>query len=388
MTDAVRASREQVLAFRQDSHHLSVRNPPAELLEVVGACGVRNTPPGSAPLAMQARLEGLKPEAVDRGLAEDKSLIEVLGIRMSPWMVPSRDAAVFTLGALPIEEQSIRAGLPHPPPAIEKDAIPAREALRMAADAARQELDGRMIARGALSAGMTKRLPETLSRWCQACGSTHLDESLFRLVGVCGVFVIVPASDGSRLYARTDQWLDGTPSGDPESARTELLRRYLGCYGPSTPAHFAAWAGTGASEAQRSWSELGDQLVPIDFEGRRTWLHADDLARFESPAGPARVRLLPPYDAYLDQRDRATLIPDKALQKRVWRILGNPGVVLGNGEVVGLWRQQKKRSLLVVTVEALGRLPRSVRTGIEAEALLLGAFRGCSGVEFLFPADS
>lgn len=59
-----------------------------------------------------------------------------------------------------------------------------------------------------------------------------------------------------------------------------------------------------------------------------------------TPPGPAGVRLLPPYDSYLDQRDRETLLPDKALHRRVWRILGNPGVVLADGHIVRLWRPQ------------------------------------------------
>src|SRR3712207_7944687 len=43
---------------------------------------------------------------------------------------------------------------------------------------------------------------------------------------------------------------------------------------------------------------------------------------FRSPSG---VRLVPPYDAYLDQRDRATLVPDKAVHGRIWKAIGNPG---------------------------------------------------------------
>ena len=73
-----------------------------------------------------------------------------------------------------------------------------------------------------------------------------------------------------------------------------------------------------------------------------TSLLAADLPAFEKAQRPRGVRLLPPYDAYLDQRDRETLVPDTAQQKRLWRAIGNPGVVLADGEVAGGWRPQKK----------------------------------------------
>jgi len=387
MTTALRAARDQVLAFRLDSHHLVQRRPPGALLEVAAACGVRNTPPGSAALALHARVAGLTPEAVERALGEGKTLVEVLGMRLSPHIVPAREAAVFTVGALPADEESLRATLPALAPALDQAGMTATEALRKAADAASAELDGRMLVRGALSAAMTQRLPEALSPWCRGCGVRHVAESLFRLVGVRGAFVIV-RSRKIDMYVRTDQWLGAAPDGDPVAARTELLRRYLRCYGPSTANDFAAWAGIAPADAQRSWDRVADHLVPVDVDGRPAWLHASDVARLESPPTPAGVRLLPPYDSYLDQRDRPTLLPDKALHRRVWRILGNPGVVLADGHIAGLWRPQKKGKRLVVTVESFAALAQNARAEIEAEAALLAPYRGCTSAEVTFADQS
>jgi hypothetical protein len=165
MTPVRRAARDQVLAFRLDSHNLRHRRPPGALLEVAAACGVRNTPPGSAALALHARVAGLTPDAAERALAADKTLVEVLGMRSSPQVVPARDAAVFTLGALPADEASLRASLVALAPALDQAGMPATEALQRAADVACAELDGRMLARGTLSGAMTRRLPEVLGRW-------------------------------------------------------------------------------------------------------------------------------------------------------------------------------------------------------------------------------
>jgi hypothetical protein len=143
-----------------------------------------------------------------------------------------------------------------------------------------------------------------------------------------------------------------------------------------------------AGEARRSWDQIADKLVEVDLEGRRAWLHADDVGLFENPPQPAGVRLQPPYDAYLEQRDRATLLPDKAVHRRVWRILGNPGIVLADGQVVGLWRAQKKGRRLVVSIDTFGRLSQQVRDEIKTEAELVAPYRSCTFAEVAFGDSS
>lgn len=379
---ARRVARDRVLAFRLDGHHLSRRQPPDALLDVAAACGIRNTPPGSAALALHARIAALPLDAADRALAA-KTLVEVLAMRLSPHLVPARDVAVFTLGALPADETSLRAPLANHLPALEQAGISTTDALAQAVEAARLELDGRTLTRAELSAALTKRLPAGLSVWCRPCNARHIQESLFRLIGVQGVYAIDrrARSDG---YARLDQWLGSQPDGDRLAARAELIRRYLRCFGPSTPTHFASWAGIAAADAKQSWDALRDSLVEVQLEKGRAWLHAEDVAHFESPPEPTGVRLLPPYDAYLDQRDRETLVPDTAQQKHVWRILGNPGVVLARGEVVGVWRPKKQGKRLQLTVEPLAPLARAVRAEIEAEAATLAPRRGCATAEVAF----
>jgi hypothetical protein len=338
---------------------------------------MRNTPPGSALPALNARMEGLTADAVDAALGEDKTLVEVLGMRISPWIVPTRDIAIFTLGALPTDEASLRGVLTNHTGALDKAGMSATDALALAVQAAQAELADGMLTRGALSAGMTRRLPDVLNVACRSCKSTHVQESLFRLVGVRGAFAIVRMGK-ENLYAPTDQWLGGSSATDPAAARAALLRRYLRCFGPSTAEHFAAWVGIGAAEAHRDWATLAEQLVEIDVEGQHSWLHADDLARFEKPATSDGARLLPPYDAYLDQRDRATLLPDKALHRRVWTILGNPGVVIDDGQIVATWRPKKQGKRLGLNVEAFGTVSPSLRAEIEHEAALLAPVRGCT----------
>src|SRR5689334_3103636 len=137
VTAAYRATRQQVLAFRLDGHHLARRRPAEDLVEVAGACGVRNTPPGSALLALNARLAGITADAVDAALAENGALVEVLGMRISPWIVPTCAVATFTLGALPSDEASLRGVLTNHLSVLDRAGVSASEALDLATDAAR-----------------------------------------------------------------------------------------------------------------------------------------------------------------------------------------------------------------------------------------------------------
>jgi hypothetical protein len=169
--------------------------------------------------------------------------------------------------------------------------------------------------------------------------------------------------------------------GDPPTLRAELLRRYLRCFGPTTPNDFASWVGVHRDEAARAWNALAGSLVQVDAAGRRAWVHADDADALQRARRPEGVRLLPPYDAYLDQRDRSTLVPDTALHSRIWASLGNAGAVLVAGEIAGVWRPQKKGTRLTIAVESFGTLTPDVRDEIRVEATALGRVRGCISVD-------
>jgi hypothetical protein len=69
------------------------------------------------------------------------------------------------------------------------------------------------------------------------------------------------------------------------------------------------------------------------------------------------------------------LLPDKARHKAVWKILGNPGALLIDGEIAGTWRVKASGGKFTLTVTAFAPVPRGRRADLEAEADRLAALR-------------
>ena len=120
-------------------------------------------------------------------------------------------------------------------------------------------------------------------------------------------------------------------------------------------------------------------VVEVSVGLERRWLLADDVDRLDDRPDEV-TRLLAPFDLYLQARDRSLLVPDAGHAKDLWRMLGRPGGVLVDGEVVGTWRAKKSGPAVTVSVELWAPVDRG-RLADQAERL--AAFRGSTlaGVE-------
>jgi hypothetical protein len=173
------------------------------------------------------------------------------------------------------------------------------------------------------------------------------------------------------------------PTG-AEEARAELVRRYLRCHGPSTPAQFAAWCGIGRADARRSLSAESAGTLEI---GKGAYLLADDVDVLASAAdgvslADPSVRLVPPRDPWLFDRDRSTLVPDDALRRRVWTANPVDGLVLVDGEGVASWRAKKQAGgVMRIVVESSHALDPAVVDVVREEAEAIAALRLCRSVD-------
>jgi DNA glycosylase AlkZ-like len=380
-----RTAAEQVVGFRLSAHHLHERLPAGAEVAAAAVCGVQDTPPGNASLALAARVDGFTPGVLEDALLDDRSLLRFLGPRGAAYIVPRQDATVFGPGSVAADEESLREQLSGSWPPIEAAGWTAREALAMVLGVlAAVVADGESRTKGQLSEALHGRLPPELEPWCDVCDVHHVPEQLLRLAGSAGVFCYGWPQESRQTLMGTDIWLGGPLGGDVPAARRELVRRFVHAYGPVTPRHFAAWTGIGVAEARHRFLELDAELVEVRLDGAVAWLLADDLDLLDDPPTAAGARLLPAGDPFLAQRDRATLLPDKAMQRALWRPVGSPGLVLVAGHPVATWRARAASGRLEVTVDPFAKLNDRQRTAIEQEAAQAAPLRGRDEATVLF----
>lgn len=382
-----KVDRKQILAYRLHSQQLTERAPAGKLADVAGRCYPQNTPPGSAALALAARVEEVAEERVTEELEERKRLLQAFGARSAPHVFPARDAAVFTRGLLPDGEEELRAFLQGAAPSLDKLGLSATDLVEHVVEAVEQVLDGTALVKEELgrNAGklITDRLPAELrDGWTGRspyAAKQFLGESLVRfalpVVSLRGILCHGERKGRSPLLRRTDQWLGGKAKG-VKKAPAELVKRFLSCYGPAKPAQLAEWAGIDQAQAERLWKAVQSDLAEVTYRSGTLWVPKADRDRLTSPDEPRGVRMLPPHDPYLQARDRQVLLPDRDQHKVLWRSTGGPGAVLVDGEIRGVWRPKAKSRKLDITVEALGKIGKRHRDVIEEEAARVASCRG------------
>lgn len=356
--------REQVLAFRLSRHRLDTRGDP-DLAEAA-ACPVSEVSRGTGLLALGARSDRVT-GAEYRRAVDDGRLIVAPTLRAALHLVAADDLGRFGRDLIAEDgdgllEQLGSTARRH----LGVVGVPVDEALAEVADAtAAAFAGGRSLSRDALHDELRGRVRGVLLPWCPGCDSHHVSPMLWRYAGV---------KVGMRLDSSGRMRGGGLP---PPGEAADAARRFLSHYGPSTRDDFRAWAGLSVALAASVWKLIETDLEPVDLEGRGTWLLAKDVGVLASPPTARGVRLLPPRDPYLQQPDRATLVPDPKVRKRLFRPVAGPGAVLVDGRLVGLWRQRLRQRRLEIEVEALEPI---ARPALEVEAARLADLREAAAV--------
>lgn len=390
-TTAVRAG--DVIAFRLRAHHLAARQPAGRLLNVAGACAVPNSPPGSALLALHARVDGVTRDRFDDLVARDRSLLQTWCMRGAPHVFPTAAADVFTAGALPATESARRHLVAGVEPALQRLGLGLDEAVDLAAQHVGEVLSGRRLAIGELGRRLADRVAGELTAaqlaiWRepgQYAANQPLGEAVLhfclRILTLRGMLCMAPRSGRSAPFVMLSEWLGcALPLRDRRTCRADLLRRYLHCYGPSARQEFAAWLGVRSGDVEPWWAPVADELANVDVDGRRGWMLGDDLAALASPPSPPfGVRLLPRGDPYTQARDRS-LIVAAAHHCDIWKAAGSPGTVLADGRVAGVWRHRRDGRTLSLTMRTFRPLNARLREQVLAEADGVARLVGASAV--------
>ncbi|HEV2769770.1 MAG TPA: crosslink repair DNA glycosylase YcaQ family protein, partial [Solirubrobacteraceae bacterium] len=199
------------------------------------------------------------------------------------------------------------------------------------------------------------------------------------------IICFAPRRDNTAPFVLVEEWVgERLPSVDRDAARAELTRRYLRCYGPSTRKDLASWIGISPAHAQSWWLLVEEELHEVDFGGRKAWVLVDDLDLLRAPPEPRGLRLLPPGDPFIQLRDRETLVPDRNLHPKIWKLVGAPGTVLHDGTLVATWRSRRSGKKLSITVDPLASITSTQRQRVKDEAESIARLRGCSSAELAF----
>jgi hypothetical protein len=366
--------REQVLAYRAAAQGLDRRTRNLSKLAVFDI-GFQDTPAGSAAVALAGRLAEA-PSNED--LFGEESLVFAWTIRGAPHLHRRSDIAKLAPALWPLGEEDARARLAAFGSDMKKAGRSALEAQAETAKAMRAAVT-RPMTKGETSGAATKLAPDHVSLWCRSCKSTHIHEQLFKLSALPAGLELTTNRSPLMLAP-----IDGRP-GIPTKAKdtVSLIRAYLTFLGPATESEVASFLGTNRPLIKPAWP---DDLSEVSIEGKSAWLPRARLASLKKAKPKPMVRLLPPYDPYLQARDRGLLLADKAQQKTLWRgLLGAPGAVFTDGEITGVWRAKmagKKR--LVVTVDAFRSLPKRAKKDLQHEAEIVAAVRGAPDVEVVY----
>lgn len=387
------ASVEQVRNFRLHAHHLDVWQPAAKAVEVVGACGMQNTPPGAWETALFNRVAGCRREDAQRLLEGDRTLVQAWSFRGTPVVFPVEDAGVFLSALVPQKGEPwiYTKGI-----GLALDFLDMRfeDLLELLMGVMPHLDDVEVVSKVALDQAladlMLPELPEgKRNAWSSPSMYGSPDKQtvggavvsfLLRPCALEGLVVFGERRGMSPTFMSFRRWTghELEPSVDAQKC---LVRKYLHCYGPATPGLMAAWLGCSGAQARRLWQTVVDELIPVSVAGKRTWVLAADRERLFTPRPLEReVVLLGGHDPYLDQRDRAVLRADTTRQRRLWQTVSNPGALVKHGEAVGTWTAKKKSAGLAVEATVWDNAVDAAT--VRKLAAEYAAFRECDLVAF------
>ncbi len=372
---------EQVRAFRLQAHHLDGWRPRASALEVVGACGMQNSPPGTWETALANRIEGCSSADALQLLYGERSFMQTWSLRGAPYVFPTAEADAFLTALVPERGEpwiyTDGIGL-----ALDALEIGFGEALALVLQAMPRLDEVTIASKVALDQTLADWVepllpPEKRAAWRSPSMYGNPDKQtvggaavsfLLRPCAFLGLVTFGERDDTTPTFTSFKRWTGHALDVRPD-AQARLVRKFLHCYGPATSAQLGGWLGCSGVQARRLWATVADELEPVCAAGSRAFVLASDRERLcEPPAFPRDLLLLGAHDPYLDQRNRATLQSDKALQRRIWRTVANPGAIVLRGEVVGLWTTKKKGSKLETALELWSDEPDRTRLQDLAEA--------------------
>lgn len=352
-------------------HHLAGSARTSDVVSVAGdMVGLHSSSPSTVYLAAFARTVTPSFEDLERALYEDRTLLRVLGMRRTLFVVPRQLAAVVNAACAQklatgerkrllrlIETQGIAADGPAWLEMVEEETL---AALRRRGQAIATELSGDVPA-------LKEKV--TFGEGTKWAGQFGMSTRVLFLLATEGK-IIRGKPRGTWIsnqyrWVPMDLWIgrDLEPI-PPVEAKRELARRWLAGYGPATQADVQWWTGWTKTDTVKALRDVG--AVEVALDGGAGWVLPDDVDPVEETEPWAA--LLPALDpTMMGWTQRDWYLGD--YRPMLFDSNGNAGpTVWWNGQVVGGWAHLPGGAIAVQLLEDNGK---EAVAAVEAEAARL-----------------
>jgi Winged helix DNA-binding domain len=359
----------RIASVRLDRQHITKRLPARRLLEVVDEhVAIQAQVMSAAELQLNARLDGLRRDDVRDALWQKRTLVKTWAMRGALHLMTAKGLWDFVAAAPTRGNWETNAWLRYFEVTLEE--------LRALMKAIEQVLDEEPRTRVELIAGVAART-----------GKSGKKDLAAKLASGWGTFLKPPAHRGHLVhgpqagqnvtFVSPAAWLGVKPPKpvDPYVALGGLVERFLRLFPGAGREGASRWWGASPSRIGKAVKAAQVPVAEIDVEGSRGWALAADIKAIQRAIEPVGVRLLPNFDAYVNDLPRRVdaLLP-VAHHDRVHRVAGwvSPVVIL-DGRVAGTWEIGGNKKGIVV-VQPFAKWPRGRAAELKAEIERIAAF--------------
>jgi hypothetical protein len=350
----------------------------ATVEEAAGAVvGLHSSDPATVFLSSWARVDGFQPADLEDALYSRRSLVRMLGMRRTLFVVPADLAPVMheacTKALIPGQRKRLVRMLE------QQGVAPSGGGETWLAKVATATLSAIAVRGEATARELTTDVPQLGAKLAFGEGKTWagtmgVSTRVLFLLATEGLIVrtrpLGTWTSGQYRWATTEHWL-GAPLREIGHAEacSELLGRWLRSFGPATMTDIRWWTGWTAALAKTTLGAI--DAVEVQLAEGTGYVHTDDLDQI-GDADPW-VALLPGLDpTAMGWKDRGWYLGDRATD--LFDRNGNAGTtVWANGRVVGAWAQTEEGH---VVVEPFARFDAATRERLDAERGRLAAWLG------------
>jgi hypothetical protein len=353
-------------------HRLGAGCEAADPVEAAASLvALHATDPATVHLSVAARVPGSEVAGTERALYDDRSLIRMLGMRRTVFVVPTPFAPIVQAACTDdIAVKQRKLLVKHLTEAgVAEDAEASGHWLAAVEESTATAL---ALRRSATAQELSADEPRLRTRLNMGVGKTYAAQPyvtsrvLFQLSAEGRIVRGRPLGtwlSGQHQWSPSVDWLPGGLGDRPvaEEARVMLARAWLSSFGPGTAADLQWWAGWTAGQTKKALAAL--EAVTVELDGQ---------VGFVLPGDEAPEVAVEPWVAFLPGLDPTPM----GWKERDWflgphksKLFDNTGnigpTIWADGRIIGGWGQPESGEVRYQLLEDVGA---DITTLVESEA--------------------